>query len=159
MYSATIGLGLFALACTCTVIPTSAQDREIHSHALILATIETMADALSRADVEGVLATYEEGAVVMGRPEEPVSGRTDLSAFFADLAAIAPQFRFLDEQVVEAGDIALHLAPWTMEGTAPDGTPLTDRGLSIAVLRRQSDGNWRMIIDQPYGDWMLATPR
>lgn len=154
-----IGLGVIALVCAGTLAPASAQDSNMHRHAPILETIETMASAVAKADVAGVLATYEEGAVVMGRPEEPISGRAKLSAFFTELAAVAPRFQFLDEQVIEAGDIALHLATWTMEGTAPDGSPLTDRGLSIAVLRRQPDGHWKMIIDQPYGDWMLAAPR
>lgn len=27
--------------------------------------------------------------------------------------------------------------------------------LSVAVLRRQSDGNWRMVIDHPSGDGVM----
>lgn len=50
------------------------------------------------------------------------------------------------------GNVALHLAPWTMTGTLPDGTPVSQTGLSVAVMRRQPDGAWRMVIDHPYGD-------
>jgi ketosteroid isomerase-like protein len=39
----------------------------------------------------------------------------------------------------------------TINGTEPDGKPinLTDKG--TVVLRRQSDGNWLMVIENPWG--------
>ena len=42
-----------------------------------------------------------------------------------------------------------------MTGVAPNGTPVRHEGLSVAVLRRQADGRWVMVIDQPYGDALL----
>jgi hypothetical protein len=32
---------------------------------------------------------------------------------------------------------------------------MSGRGLSVAVLRRQPDGSWVMVIDNPYGDAVL----
>ncbi len=53
------------------------------------------------------------------------------------------------------GDIAVHFAPWTMTGTAPDGTEIKQTGLSVAVLRKQADGNWLMVIDNPHGQHLM----
>jgi ketosteroid isomerase-like protein len=39
-----------------------------------------------------------------------------------------------------------------MAGTAPDGSAVTASGLSVAVLRRQPEGRWLMVIDHPFGD-------
>ena len=58
-------------------------------------------------------------------------------------------------EVISAGDIALHLTPWKMTGVAPDGSPINGAGLSVAVLRRQPDGKWLMVIDNPFGDAIL----
>ncbi len=55
-------------------------------------------------------------------------------------------------------DLALHLAPWHMTGVGPDGTAVESHGLSVAVLRRQADGRWLMVLDQPYGDALLRGP-
>ena len=42
-----------------------------------------------------------------------------------------------------------------MRATAPDGTKIQERGLSVAVLRRQPDGQWLMVIDNPHGQHLL----
>jgi ketosteroid isomerase-like protein len=40
---------------------------------------------------------------------------------------------------------------WTFAGTGPDGTPVKLAGHSADVLRRQIDGSWRFVIDNPWG--------
>jgi ketosteroid isomerase-like protein len=90
-----------------------------------------------------------------------VSGNAALRAMFAEFIAAKAHFTFLGHEVIEADDIALHLTPWRMAGVAPDGKAIEAHGLSVAVLRRQADGRWLMIIDDPYGDALLnqATSR
>jgi len=36
-------------------------------------------------------------------------------------------------------------------GTGPDGERVTLTGHNADVLRRQSDGSWRFVIDNPWG--------
>ncbi len=71
------------------------------------------------------------------------------------MAAANPKFEFGQNEVIVTGDIAVHSMPWSMTGTAPDGTKVEQGGLSIAVLRRQPDGNWLMVIDNPHGQRLL----
>jgi ketosteroid isomerase-like protein len=123
--------------------------------AQILSTISEMTSAFHEGDVDGIMRTYEPGAVVLGEPGAPVSGTPALRAMFAGFIAAKARFTFLGHEVIQAEDIALHLTPWRMAGTAPDGTAVTAGGLSVAVLRRQSDGRWLMVIDDPFGDSIL----
>jgi len=121
----------------------------------ILSTIEDMVDAFHRGDIDGILQTYEPGAVVVGHPGAPISGRAELTEMFAGFIAAKARFRFEAHEVIRAGDLAVHLTPWRMAGVGPDGEPIEGRGLSVAVLRRQPDGRWLMVIDNPYGDSSL----
>jgi len=121
----------------------------------IVSTIVVMTNALQRGDVTAILDTYEPMAVVVGEPGKPATGDAALRAMFAGFIALKPEFTYSGHDVVIAGDLALHLAPWQMTGTAPDGTKVQQRGLSVAVLRRQADGRWLMAIDQPHGDALL----
>lgn len=121
----------------------------------IVSTIVVMTNALQRGDVTAILDTYEPTAVVVGEPGKPATGDAALRAMFAGFIALKPEFTYSGHDVVVAGDVALHLAPWQMTGTAPDGTKVHQRGLSVAVLRRQADGRWLMAIDQPHGDALL----
>jgi ketosteroid isomerase-like protein len=88
----------------------------------------------------------------MGEPGVAVSGEPALREMFAGFVAAQARFSFAGHEVVQAGDLALHLTPWTMAGKAPDGSAVTADGLSVAVLRKQPDGRWLMVIDHPFGD-------
>lgn len=121
----------------------------------IQAAVDAMTAAFAAHDLDGILATYEPGAVVVGEPGVPSSGTPALRKLFERFIAVDPAFTFLAHEVIEAGDIALHFNTWRMTGTAPDGTAIADGGLSVAVLRRQADGRWLMVIDDPYGDRLL----
>ena len=121
----------------------------------ILSTIHQMVDAFHEGDIAGVLKTYEPGAVVMAEPGAPVAGKAALEAMFAGFIAAQARFTFLGHEVIQAGDVAVHFTPWRMTGTGPDGSRISGGGLSVAVLRRQADGKWLMVIDDPYGDSSL----
>lgn len=124
-------------------------------HAKIQSTIDTMVAAFAAHDIDGILKTYEAGAVVVGQPGVPASGIPALRELFAQFIAIDPKFTFSAHDIVQAGDIALHSSVWKMTGKAPDGTSIEQGGLSVVVLRKQSDGRWLMVIDCPYGDHLL----
>ena len=128
----------------------------MNAKADILATIQTMTDAFNKGDIEGVMRTYEPTAVVVGQPGAPVSGDGPLRAMFAGFIAAKANFRFAAHDVVQAGDLAVHFTPWQMTGVGPDGSPISASGLSVAVLRRQPDGRWLFVIDDPYGDELLT---
>jgi len=66
--------------------------------------------------------------------------------------SLNPEFGYSSApEVLISGDTALVSNAWTMNGTAPDGTALAHAGLSADVVRRQADGTWRILIDQPRG--------
>lgn len=123
----------------------------------IVENVLTMTDAFQRGDIPGILRTYERDAVVVAEPGRPLTGGSKLTEMFAMFLTVEPKFRYAGHDVIVAGDLALHLAPWEMTGVAPDGTAVRQAGLSVAVLRRQHDGRWLMVIDQPHGDHQLRT--
>ena len=50
-----------------------------------------------------------------------------------------------------ADEIAFVSSKWTLKGTDPSGAPVDLSGQTADVVRRQADGNWLMVIDNPYG--------
>jgi ketosteroid isomerase-like protein len=124
--------------------------------AKILSTIESMTSAFNQKDIGGVLASYEGGAMVMFEPGAPVSAPELLKQMFEGAFQINPKFDYPNgHEVYIANDIALHTAPWVMIGKTPDGTEVSNSGLSIAVLRKQEDGHWLMVLDNPNGQSLM----
>ncbi|WP_264791692.1 YybH family protein [Aureispira anguillae] len=121
----------------------------------VLNTIEKMVSAFQNKDIDGVLATYEEDAIVMFEPQKPVQGKKALRTFFTQFVQMNPRYTFSGHEVYISGNLATHISPWKMVGQMPDGTKIEQNGLSIAILRKQPDGNWLMIQDNPHGQFLL----
>lgn len=122
----------------------------------VYSTIEKMVTAFHNKDIAGVLATYEDGAIVMFEPQKPISGKDNLKMAFTQFAAVNPKFTFTGHEIYISGNIATHIAPWTMVGQMPDGTKIEQSGLSVVVLRQQADGSWLMIQDNPSGQFSMS---
>ena len=124
-------------------------------HDQIHSTIDTNNSAVAAGDMEGVLATFEPNGVLVGQPGMPAKGTPALREAFKQFMAIDPKITVTSHEVIQADDIALHSSTWTMSGKAPDGSPIEQSGFSVVVLRKQPDGRWLIVIDNPFGDHLL----
>ena len=122
----------------------------------VLNTITSMGNSYNARDIDAVMTAYEESAVVLFEPGKPLSGMVNVKAAFEASFVINPRFEFGKHEVSIAGNIALHLTPWAMTGKTPDGHHISQNGLSIAVLRKQADGKWLMVIDNPHGKTLFV---
>jgi ketosteroid isomerase-like protein len=75
------------------------------------------------------------GVVLADSDVEPAIGR---------LVALGKAIEVAVRHVLESGDTALIVLDWTIPGAGMSGTA-TD------VARRQSDGTWKCVIDNPHG--------
>ncbi|WP_422351047.1 YybH family protein [Flagellimonas sp.] len=121
----------------------------------VMQVITKMTTAFHNKDIDGIMTTYDSSAMVVFEPERPISDKRELKETFLGAFAINPKFTYSGHEIYVTGDSAVHLAPWTMLGTAPDGTKIEQSGLSIAVLRKQEDGSWLMIFDNPHGQYLM----
>ncbi len=74
----------------------------------------------------------------------------------SDLHIKAGSFPFMRingelQPIIEAGDLALIISKWTLKGTDPTGAAVDLAGQTADVVRRQADGSWLFVIDNPYG--------
>lgn len=107
--------------------------------------------AMNAGDLEAVLATYEPEASALLAPGQVITGTAALREALNGFLALTPRFDLAVKQVIPAGDLALLLSPWTMTGTGPDGAVMHLAGTATDVVRRQADGTWRTVIDNPFG--------
>ena len=79
------------------------------------------------------------------------TGHDEIRATLKAYLDSGAKLEFGKSLVFPAGDLALIHTPWTM--TMPDGS--TPDGATAEVVRRQSDGSWKYIIDNPDGAALL----
>jgi uncharacterized protein (TIGR02246 family) len=112
--------------------------------------MESFAERLNAGDLEGVLALYDPNAVFAVRPARPVRGLAAIRAAHERSLALTPTFTATVTQVLETGEVAMLVNQWRLDGTRPDGQPVHVAGRAVDVLRRNPDGVWRIVIDDPW---------
>lgn len=124
---------------------------------LALQAIHAMTDAFHKQNINQIMASYEENPVIMFEPGTKVDNNEGVIAMFQGAFEINPKYSYPNgHEVIIAGDLALHIAPWKMQGVTPDGQSLEETGLSVAVLRKQEDGRWLLVLDNPHGQRLMA---
>jgi ketosteroid isomerase-like protein len=101
-------------------------------------------------DLNGLMSLYEEGAV-FPTARGTSTGHDEIRATLQAYLDSGAKLTFGDSLVFSAGDLALIHTPWTMQ--MPNGS--TPAGATAEVVRRQSDGTWKYIIDNPDGAALL----
>src|ERR1700739_322839 len=109
-------------------------------------------EALTRGDLETAVALYEPNASFVQDSGEVIAGRAAIREVMKGFVALKPKFTVKARWGL-SGDATLALTglKWSATGTDPEGKPVTMSGNSTEVVRRQSDGTWLFVIDNPHG--------
>ena len=108
-------------------------------------------NCVRNGDVEGALSCFDAEAVYVTGPGAQVTGKENIRAALAQVCALKPDLQAQRSADFITGDISAWVDEWTLKATTPDGTQLELKGISADVLKRQKDGNWAYLIDNPYG--------
>ena len=109
------------------------------------------AEAFNAGDMEALIALYEPGASLVPQPGQAVVGHPAIRAALQSFLALKGEMTLETKHCLQAGGVALLRGEWHLTGTGPDGNPIKSQGKSAEVVRRQPDGSWLYLIDNPYG--------
>ena len=109
-------------------------------------------EAITQGDLETAVALYETDASFVQESGEVAVGRAAIREILRGFVDIKPKFTVKARSIQSVdGRLALTGLKWSATGTDPDGKPVTVSGNSTEVVRRQNDGTWLFVIDNPHG--------
>lgn len=109
-----------------------------------------VAAAFNARDVEALVALYEPDAWLFGLAG-PVQGTDAVRAAWTELVAMGGTMTLDTIHALELGDLALLSSRWTLTA----GETVVS-AVSAEVARRQDDGTWRYVFDNPDAAGALA---
>ena len=148
-------LMLFAVACEPAAVEQQATTTGPDVEA-VTALLDQYIAAINAGDMEGALALIADDMMAIPPDGPPTVGmaalRTDLEGFFRDYTM---QSHATPDEVLVAGDLAFVRASYSDTVTPKgEGEPTEGSGVWLILLRKQSDGSWRMWRDM----WSVIPP-
>ena len=107
-------------------------------------------NAFNLGDVEALIALYEPDAVLVV-DGKAVTGRESIRKALESFVARRGRMTLETRAVVESEQgLAVVYGGWVIEPQMGMGAETATRGLSTEVVRKQPDGTWLFVIDNPY---------
>ena len=113
--------------------------------------LESIVTGIHSGNLDSLLPLYESEAAFASEPGSLAHGEPGISEALAGFISMKGRLDLDVSRVLEVDDLALVTGVWTFNGTGPDGEPVRLAARNADVLRRQSDGTWRFVIDNPWG--------
>ncbi len=113
--------------------------------------LETIVTGINSGDLESLMPLYESEAAFALQPGSLAHGPSGVREALTGFISLQGELDLEVTRVLEVDDLALVTGVWKFNGTAPDGAPVQLEASNADVLRRQSDGTWRFVIDNPWG--------
>jgi ketosteroid isomerase-like protein len=105
-----------------------------------------MEHAFNAGDLDALADLYDPDACLLAEDGSAATGADAIRQVYGPLIGLGGRISLTTRHAVEVGDLALLSNSWTFEiGGVPVASAVT-----AEVAKRQPDGSWRYLIDNPY---------
>lgn len=108
-------------------------------------------EACNAGEAGRLVELYEPGAVIVERTGDLSQGTDAIREHIGRLLAMQPTMRVLGSLAVVNDDLAQLSSWWQCSATAPDGSAIEMESRGSELARRQPDGSWLIVVDNPWG--------
>jgi uncharacterized protein (TIGR02246 family) len=113
--------------------------------------LKSQVEEFNKGSISFLLTLYEKDACFASRPGQVVKGLENIRTSMQSFIDIGVKLEAKVKRIFQTNNLALLITEWSINGTEPDGEPINLTGRGTVVMRRQSDGTWLMVIENPWG--------
>ena len=107
-------------------------------------------EKFNAGEISSMINLYEIDACFVSQAGQVVKGIENIRQSLQSFIDMNGKLESKVNGVIQTSDIALVNTEWSFNGTGPNGKSVAITGKATDVLRQQSDGTWRILIDNPW---------
>jgi ketosteroid isomerase-like protein len=108
-------------------------------------------EEFNKGNINFLMELYEKDACFASKPEQVVKDLESIRRTLQGFVDTGGKLEARVKRLLQANDLALLITEWSIKGTESDGKPINLTGRGTVVLCRQYNGNWLMVIENPWG--------
>ena len=146
------GAGIAGLAATTTQVAaqTKATDKTF-DRTQVEGTARYFQNCIRSGNLDGALSCFDAEAVYVASPGKVVRGSAEIRKALESLIAMKPNLQAKRSLILEVAGLASLVDEWSLKATLPGGKKLVMTGASSDIMKKQADGTWVYLVDNPYG--------
>lgn len=113
--------------------------------------LDSVVEGINTGDLDSLMNLYESNACFASKPGQVAKGPELVRQCLRDFIDLKGKLDLNVKRVLQASNLALVTTEWSFSGIGPDGNIVNMEAKSADVLRRQEDGSWKFVIDNPWG--------
>lgn len=108
--------------------------------------------AFNAGDLDRLMEFFEPEACFVSKSGRVAAGAAAVRDAYRRTLANKPHMELEVRKVLPAGPgLALVIVPFTQKAVTADGEAKVWTGIATDIVRQQSDGTWRLVLDNPFG--------
>ncbi|MGH9912232.1 MAG: YybH family protein [Nitrososphaeraceae archaeon] len=113
--------------------------------------LNSQVEEFNKGNTNFLMTLYEKDVCFASKPGQVVKDLESIRRTLQDFIGKGAKLEARVKRVLQAGNLALLITEWSLNGTELDGRIFNLTGRGTVVLRRQSDDTWLMVIENPWG--------
>jgi ketosteroid isomerase-like protein len=113
--------------------------------------LNSQIEEFNRGNISLLMTLYEKDACFAFKAGQVVTDKEGIRQILQDLIDRGGKLRAKVKRVLNVSNLALLITEWSITSTEIDDKPINLSGRGTIVLRRQSNGTWLMVIENPWG--------
>ena len=101
-------------------------------------------------DIDAILSIHEPSAGIVEWTGALAKGDDEIRRVYTEFFATKPNLKVNARQIIEIDDVAVILGDYTLEFLGRNGKTINTSGKFGDIVRRQPDGKWLYLLDNPW---------
>jgi ketosteroid isomerase-like protein len=120
-------------------------------------TVKYFRNCILLGDLKGAVSCFHPEAKYIDRDGSEIKGLDNIEKALESICSWRPQITGLKQKVTIVDDLAIWVDKYVVKAKAPNGAPVEMEGFTACILKRDSDGIWSWLVDNPFASEQLAS--